>query len=93
MKTFVVLNAFVSYIEEKILDDIRAFFGAGVVQYVCVAREVAGAQARSHLHIQIILNRPVDIKCWFLDKCTGILHFNAHDLCFTVVFISYRRAL
>ncbi|CAM2725917.1 unnamed protein product [Rotaria socialis] len=58
--------------KEQILDNIRAFFGVGVVQYVCVATEVAGASARSHLHIQIILTRPVDIKCWFLDKYTGV---------------------
>ncbi|CAF3646782.1 unnamed protein product, partial [Rotaria socialis] len=56
--------------KEKILDDICGYFGAGVIQYVCVAREVAGAQSKPHLHVQIICTRPVNIKCWFLDKYT-----------------------
>ncbi|CAF4914854.1 unnamed protein product, partial [Rotaria socialis] len=48
--------------KEKILDDICGYFGAGVIQYVCVAREVAGAQSKPHLHVQIICTRPVNIK-------------------------------
>jgi len=73
------------YLEEKIRDDIIEEFGRALIQYICVAHEVGGASSKSHLHIQIILKRPVNKQSWFLDKYTGIFFENVYFRCLTIV--------
>ena len=61
------------YLEERILHDIINEFGENIVQYICVATETGHASSKVHLHMQIILKRPVNNKSWFMDKYTGIV--------------------
>lgn len=59
------------FVEEKILSDIRGEFDAQQIEYICVARELS-AKGRQHLHMQIILKKPVNKFGWFMDKHTGV---------------------
>ncbi|CAF3189319.1 unnamed protein product [Rotaria socialis] len=60
--------------KEEILGKIVQEFGHPLLQYACVASEIAGTPPRQHLHIQIILKRKINKKSWFLDK-----HTHDHD--------------
>ncbi|CAF4416142.1 unnamed protein product [Rotaria socialis] len=61
--------------KEEILGKIVQEFGHPLLQYACVASEIAGTPPRQHLHIQIILKRKINKKSWFLDKHT-LVHCN-----------------
>lgn len=74
------IEIMLTFLEEKILENIITEFGSENLSYACVAKELGMVTEKPHIHMQIILKRPVNKTSWFMDKFTSMNLYNIKSI-------------